>query len=84
MRNKIIEAVFDRWCEGEFGMKTDEGPETDEAIDNIAQYFKAPVQAQMYIESQIRAAACMREKAAFEDGFYCCLELLNGNIFKDV
>ena len=82
MRNRIIEAVFDGWCEGEFGMKTEEGPETDNAIDNIAKYFNASGKAKLYIESEIRCALCTREETAFEDGFYLCLELLNGNIFS--
>ncbi|MDC7290181.1 hypothetical protein NXH76_20515 [Blautia schinkii] len=82
MRKRIIDAIFDGWCEGEFGMKTDEGPARCEAITNIAEHFEASIDDSIFIEEQINEAICEKEKITFRDAFYLCLELLNGNVFK--
>ena len=84
MRNKIIEAVFDRWCEGELGMKTEEGPTRCEAITNIAKHFDASTDDFLFIEAQVNQAICEKEEITFQDGFYLCLELLNGNLLREV
>lgn len=81
-REKVIDAIFDSWCDGDLGMKTPTGRETDEAIDNIARHFDTQGEGWIFIETELEHAVCAREEVAFKDGFYCCLELLNGNVFK--
>ena len=82
-RERIIDAIFDSWCDGLLGMKTPTGQETDNAIDNLATYFDTQEDGWNFIETEIEKILCAREEAAFKDGFYCCLELINGNIFKE-
>lgn len=82
MRKRIIEAIFDSWCDGDLGMKTEEGPARCEAITNIAEYFDASTDDSIFIEEQINEAICEKERITFRDAFYLCLELLNGNVFK--
>ncbi|HJB29628.1 MAG TPA: hypothetical protein IAA06_12690 [Candidatus Blautia faecavium] len=82
LRKEMIQALYDNWTDGIFpGTKTDV-PEVREAINGITARCKATGTDALYIESTINAAMCAREEAAFTAGFYLCLELLNGNIFK--
>lgn len=81
MQEKIIEAIFDTWCEGYLGLKREQGPETDTAIKNICEHFGATEDDFYVVEIQVTQALCAREKEGFMDGFYVCLELMNGNIF---
>ena len=82
MKEKIIETIFDGWCDGLCGMKRIEGPEVQEVIDNIAAHFGGTPADSLYIEERWTDLICTREKDAFIDGFYMCLELLNGSIFR--
>ena len=84
MREKIIELVFDGWCDGLCGLKRKEGEQVQEAIDNIVSHFNGGLKDSIYVEGQWTELICTREKDAFIDGFYMCLELLNGNVMKGV
>lgn len=82
-RQIIIEALFDVWCEGIYGFgKRNEVADVQKTIDEIRFYFKGSIADYNYIETKVMEAICNQEKYAFVNGFYLCLELLNGNIMK--
>lgn len=76
MRERIIQAIFDGWCDG-----SEINPMVHKAIATIAERFRAEEHDRSYIESQVTETICVCEKEAFRQGFYLCLELINGNIF---
>lgn len=81
LRKQIINTIYERWCEKDFlQTKSSEGPETRNAINGIIKRFQAEGKDALYVESMIIATMCAREESAFKDGFYLCLELLNGNM----
>lgn len=54
------------------------------AIDSICSFVGATHEQSIYIEKEVQEVANLRERNAFEDGFYIGVELMNGNVFKEV
>lgn len=82
LRREMIQALYDNWTDGIFPGTKPDVPEVREAINGITSRCHAAGTDALYIESTINAAMCAREEEAFTAGFYLCLELINGNIFK--
>lgn len=80
MIEKIIEAVFDGWCEGEYGSRKDELPQVQQIIDSLCKQTNADKQEEMQIEKSITELVCLYEKNAFVEGFCLCMDLLQGNL----
>lgn len=84
LRKMIIDAIYERWCEMDFPKtRMFTGTDLNTPINDINHRFHAKGKDALYVESTITAIVCEREEYAFKDGFYLCLELLNGNIFKN-
>lgn len=81
MNNRIMDAIFDSWCEGECGQHT-ELPEVQETIDGISERFQASRAEKLYIEKSVTELVCLYERNAFMEGLRVCMELLNGTMFK--
>ena len=73
MNNRIMDAIFDSWCEGECGQHT-ELPEVQETIDGISERSHS----KQYIEKSITELVCLYERNAFMEGLRVCMELLRG------
>lgn len=83
MKERIMEAIFDSWCDGECGSRKDELLEVQKTIDKLSSYFNAHKNEQIYIETAIMEVICLYERNAFMEGFHVCLELISEftNIF---
>lgn len=82
MRKRIIEAIFDGWCEGEYGTKPKKETDAQNAIDKICGCLSLSEKEELCVEENLMDAVCAHEKIAFVHGFCLCLELLNGNLIK--
>lgn len=82
MRDKIIEALYYQWCEGKTGMRTQRTHISSQLTKSIALHFNASRDDYLYIEEKINSAMNESEEIVFQDAFYLCLELLNGNYFR--
>lgn len=80
MKERIIEAIFDGWCEGEYGNKNKDLPEANQAIVDITKRFHADTKDRIFIERVFMEVICKYEHNAFIDGFMLGYELLNGNL----
>ncbi|MGI6068858.1 MAG: hypothetical protein ACOYBE_00325 [Blautia sp.] len=81
MKEKIIQVLFDSWCEGEFGIDYAADQISDGAINDIVEHFKAKGNDQNYIETNVMRAVCIHEKAAFLAGVRIGLALITGSIW---
>lgn len=79
MRERIIEAIFDGWCEGEYGNRSKDFSEANQAITDISKRFNADTKDRLFIERVLMEVICKYEHNAFIDGFVMGFELMNGN-----
>lgn len=78
----MIRTLYDAWSDRRFHGTKSDVKEVNLAIGNIINQFQATGKKALYVESTIMEAVSAQEEYAFTAGFYLCLELLNGNIFK--
>lgn len=76
MREKIIEVIYEGWCERYYGNKSMSSPETDEAISEIVNMFHGGIEEELFVEETIEHAILAEQKRAFMQGFEVCLGLL--------
>lgn len=81
MREKIIEVLFEGWCDGDCELKKYD-PDYETVLNLIREHTNADNKEQRRIENAICGLVCEAERNAFMNGVYACLELINGNIFK--
>lgn len=81
MGEKVIEALFEGWCDGEYELKKYE-PDYDKVFSFIHDHADIDKETMRRIDSEITNLICSGERNAFFNGVYLCLELLNGNIFS--
>lgn len=79
MRDKIIDLIFQGWCDGDVGKRI-EPPEVQGAIDAIIQKLDASSEQGLIVEEQILSAMYEAEKNAFKNGFELCLKLVGGGL----
>lgn len=72
MLDKIIEAVFDFWCESS---EHEEFPEVQEAIDTLNNQYNVD---SLHAEKLIMELICLYEYRAFTVGFQLCYVFLCG------
>lgn len=83
MREDIIDIIYDAWMDNRFAEMQPLCTGTRAAINGIIDRFHATGADLLYIERTINAATTEKEENAFKNGFYLCLELVNGNILKE-
>ena len=80
MRERIIEAIYNGWCEGLYGTHGKELTEVQKAVDIISGAVHADTKIELLIEATIMDVLNQYEYHAFLDAFALCLELLNGHL----
>lgn len=81
MREYIIEAIFERWSDGDFRPK--DKAEIDDCIKSISNKFQVTKRKdKLFIETKVMSAICACEKTAFMEGFALCLDLFNGTLLQ--
>lgn len=81
MKERILDAIFDGWCDGECGQRQAELPEVQKTINDFCERFHATRTDELFIERTLMNLICTYEKNAFTEGFSICLDLLTGKIF---
>ena len=82
IRKKMIRTLYDAWADRRFPGTKSDLTEVNAAIDDITKHFQATGKDALFVESTVINAMTAQEEKAFTDGFYLCLELLNGHMFK--
>lgn len=80
MKERIIEAIYNGWCEGAYGTHAKGLSEVQKTIDIISNSVNADDREGLIIEAAVMDVLNKYEYHAFLDAFALCLELLNGHL----
>ena len=82
MREKIIEAMFEMWCDGACELRK-YSPDYEKVFNVIRKRIEECSEECCEIENAICNLVCECERNAFMNGVYICLQLMNGNILRE-
>lgn len=78
MNNAVLAAIFDTYNTGDYPK------EIRHCIDATVDYFTAATQKKTsQIDDKIMSPISLVEAWSFEQGFRTCLDMINGNLFKE-
>lgn len=83
MREKIIEAIFGAWCDGQFGVDKEADRIIEEIIQDMNLHFAADDHNVIYIERQVMSAVSIQERSAFMAGIEAGLALVTGKFWAN-
>lgn len=81
MREKILNAIFGEWCEGDFNKKSKR--KIDTVLQEVSTKLHLSDIDKLYVEENIMQVACTCEEVGFKNGFLMCVDLFTGNLLKE-